>query len=116
MKWYHYVSCFFAGVFLIHVVPHVMNGFSAKNVAGVVVSLGGGGLLLWAGKFSYRNIWAVIVVLLGMASVFVFLALRPHHDHENARAVECTGRLERSFAEISLGGGRLGVAGRPGRC
>lgn len=69
MKWYHYVACFLAGVFLIHVVPHVLNGWSAKNVMGVLVSLVGGGLLLWAGKFQWRNGWAVAVVLAGMAAV-----------------------------------------------
>jgi hypothetical protein len=39
MKWYHYVTCFVAGVFLIHILPHVLNGLSVKNVVGVLVSL-----------------------------------------------------------------------------
>ena len=76
MKWYHYIACFFAGVFLVHVVPHLMHGMSAVNVAGVLVSLVGGGLLLWAGRFSWRNLWAVVLVLLGMAAVVVFGVLR----------------------------------------
>ena len=46
MRWYNYVACFFAGVFLIHVLPHVLNGLSLKNVVGVLVSLVGGCLLL----------------------------------------------------------------------
>jgi hypothetical protein len=78
MKWYNYLACFLAGVFLIHVLPHLLNGFSLKNVAGVLVSLVGGCLLLWAGKFSLRNLWAVILVLAGMASVSLFLAIHPH--------------------------------------
>jgi hypothetical protein len=84
VKWYNYLACFFAGVFLIHIVPHVMNGMSAENVMGVLVSLGGGCLLLWAGKFSLRNPWAVLLVLLGMASVWVFVTLHPHHHHRDA--------------------------------
>jgi hypothetical protein len=29
MKWHNYVACFCAGVFLIHVLPHVLNGLGA---------------------------------------------------------------------------------------
>jgi hypothetical protein len=79
MKWYNYLACFVAGVFLIHIVPHVMNGLSLTNVIGAAVSLIGGGLLLWAGKFSLRNLWAVVAVLAGMGSVFLYLAIHPHH-------------------------------------
>lgn len=28
MKWYHYVSCFFAGMFLTNAIPHLVNGIS----------------------------------------------------------------------------------------
>jgi hypothetical protein len=78
MKWYNYVACFVAGVFLIHILPHVLNGFSLTNVLGVVVSLGGGCLLLWAGRFSFRNPWAIALVVLGMASVLIYTLLHPH--------------------------------------
>jgi hypothetical protein len=79
MKWYNYVACFFAGVFLIHIVPHLTHGFSLTNALGVLVSLGGGCLLLWAGRFSIRNPWAVAVVIAGIASVLIFAALHSHH-------------------------------------
>jgi len=79
MKWYNYIACFFAGVFLIHLVPHLMNGFSLINVLGVLVSLGGGCLLLWAGRFSIKKPWAVVLLLAGIASVLIFTALHPHH-------------------------------------
>ncbi len=49
MKWYNYLACFLAGVFLIHLVPHLLNGFTVTNVVGALVNLGGGSLLLWAG-------------------------------------------------------------------
>ena len=79
MRWFHYVACFIAGVFLIHILPHVANGFSVKNLIGILVSLGVGSFLLWIGRFSLRNVWAMMAVVAGMASVFVFLALRTHH-------------------------------------
>jgi hypothetical protein len=78
MKWYNYLACFFAGVFLIHIVPHVLNGMSATNIIGILVSLGGGCLMLWAGKFSFRNLWTVALLVLGIASVLIFEALRMH--------------------------------------
>ena len=81
MRWYNYVACFFAGVFLIHILPHVLNGLSLKNVVGVLVSLVGGCLLLWAGKFSFRNLLAIALVVLGMASVLVFTVLHPNQPH-----------------------------------
>lgn len=84
MKWYNYVACFFAGVFLIHILPHVLNGFSLNNVLGVLVSLVGGCLFLWAGRFSLRNPWAIALVVLGMASVLIFTALHPHKSHPPA--------------------------------
>ena len=80
MKWYHYLACFFAGAFLIHVIPHVMHGMSAVNVAGVIVSLGGGSLLLWLGRFSLKNGWEILLVVMGMVSVLLFFyALHAHH-------------------------------------
>ena len=78
MKWYNYLACFFAGAFLIHIVPHVLNGMSAINVIGVLVSLGAGCLMLWAGKFSFRKPWTIVLFLLGIAAVLVFGA---HHFH-----------------------------------
>ena len=79
MKGYNYLACFLAGVFLIHLVPHLLNGFTVTNVVGVLVSLGGGSLLLWAGKFSFQSLWAVLLLLAGMGSAFL-LAVHPH-DH-----------------------------------
>jgi hypothetical protein len=79
MSWYNYIACFFAGVFLIHIIPHLIHGFSLTNVIGILVSLGGGCLLLWAGRFSIKNPWAIVLLLAGIASVLIFEALHPHH-------------------------------------
>jgi CHASE2 domain-containing sensor protein len=84
MKWYNYVACFLAGVFLIHILPHALNGFSLKNVIGILVSLVGGCLLLWVGRFSPRNPIAIALVFLGMASVLIFTWLHPHKPHHPA--------------------------------
>ena len=78
MKWLQYASCFLAGVFLIHVVPHILNGLSLKNMIGVAVSLGFGSLLLWLGRFSFRKPWAIVMVILGMAAVPAYDLLRMH--------------------------------------
>jgi hypothetical protein len=77
MNWYNYLSCFVAGVFLIHVIPHLIHGLSVVNVVGASISLVGGCLLLWAGKFSWRNPWAILLLLAGMAAVLAVDAL--HH-------------------------------------
>jgi len=79
MRWYNYIACFFAGVFLIHIIPHLIHGFSLTNVIGILVSLGGGCLLLWAGRFSIKNPWAIVLLLAGIASVLLFAALHPQH-------------------------------------
>jgi hypothetical protein len=84
MKWYNYVACFFAGVFLIHIIPHLLNGLSVRNILGVLVSLIGGCLLLWAGRFSLRSPLAILLVVLGIASVLIFTALHPHKPHSPA--------------------------------
>jgi hypothetical protein len=87
MKWYHYLACFFAGFFLIHLVPHLTHGMSVVNIFGALISLVGGCLLLWAGKFSLRNPWAIVLLLAGIASVLVINALR-HHSHGNPDATQ----------------------------
>ena len=78
MKWYNYLSCFVAGVFLIHVIPHLIHGLSVVNIVGALISLVGGCLLLWLGKFSLRNPWAVLLLLAGMAAVLAVDAMHHH--------------------------------------
>ena len=90
MKWYNYLACFLAGAFLIHLFPHLTHGFTLTNVIGAFVSLVGGCLLLWAGKFSFRNPWTILLVLAGIGSVFLFLAIHPHHDHGDPHAANCS--------------------------
>jgi hypothetical protein len=93
MKWYHYVACFFAGVFLIHVIPHLIHGVSVVNIVGALISLGGGCLLLWVGKFSLRNPWAILLLRAGMASVLVVDAMHHHRMPGGSHASENSGWL-----------------------
>ncbi len=79
MKWVHYFLCFLGGVFLIHIVPHMMHGWSAKNAMGVGVSLVGGCMLLWAGRFRWQDRGKVAMVVLGMATVLVYGLLIANH-------------------------------------
>jgi hypothetical protein len=102
MKWYNYLACFLAGVSLIHILPHMLNGLSLKNFLGVVVSAALGALLLWAGKFSFRDPWAVFLVLAGMAAVLVFTVLHPHHDHATNHLPDHATMSECSTPESSL--------------
>ena len=78
LRWKNYLACFLAGVFLIHILPHVLNGFSWMNVLFAAISLGVGAVLLWIGKFSFRNLWTVVLLLAGMASVLLYAAARSH--------------------------------------
>jgi len=81
LHWKNYLACFLAGVFLIHILPHVLNGLSWINVIGIAISLGVGFALLWIGKFSFRNMWTVVSLLAGMASVLLYAAVRFHVWH-----------------------------------
>lgn len=71
-----YLFCLLAGAALIHVVPHVLNGLTPRNLLGIAVSLLVGGALLWAGRFRWRDPAAVAMVLLGMALVMLYGHLR----------------------------------------
>jgi hypothetical protein len=77
MKWYNYIACFFAGLFLANFVPHFVHGISSEafptpfanppgrglssptvNVLWGLLNLIIGFLLLRAGKLSDKNKWA----------------------------------------------------------
>jgi hypothetical protein len=101
MKWYNYLACFFAGVFLIHIVPHLTHSMSIVNIVGVLISLVGGCLLLWAGRFSLRNPLAIVLVLLGMAAVLIFTVLHPHHHHEDAASKTVSSKAVAGLGDLA---------------
>ncbi len=92
MKWYNYLSCFVAGVFLIHVIPHLIHGLSVANIVGALISLVGGCLLLWVGKFSWRSPWAILLLLAGIAAVLLVDAMH-HRSHSGSNAATNSGWL-----------------------
>jgi hypothetical protein len=93
MKWYNYVSCFFAGFFLANVVPHFIHGISGDpfptpfanppgkglssptvNVIWGLFNLLVGYLLYRGGKISNNNKWALLVFFIGIITVSIMLS------------------------------------------
>jgi hypothetical protein len=93
MKWYHYVACLFAGLFLANAVPHFIHGISGDGfpspfanppgkglsspLVNVVWGLGNalvGYVLFRAGKVSQTNTWSVLVFGAGVVAMSVMLS------------------------------------------
>jgi len=90
MKWYHYIACFFAGIFLANVVPHFIHGISGDSFPTPFANPPGKGLssptvnVLWAlfnmvigyvllrvGKVSPEKKLSLIIFFAGVVSVSV---------------------------------------------
>ncbi|WP_300666082.1 hypothetical protein [Fluviicola sp.] len=101
LKWYHYISSFFAGLFLANVVPHFVNGVSGNpfptpfsdppgkglsspltNVLWALSNLLIGYLLFRAGKISSKTIGALVVFFIGVAAISINLSI---HFAEKAK-------------------------------
>ena len=95
MRWYNYVACFFAGVFLANVVPHFVHGISGDrfptpfarppgkglssptvNVVWALFNLCVGYELFGVGKVSSENGLALIVFFAGVAAISLILSIR----------------------------------------
>jgi hypothetical protein len=93
VKWYNYVACFFAGVFLANVVPHYINGVSGEsfpspfanppgkglssplvNVLWALFNLVVGYLLYKAGKV-FSNKWSLLLFFIGIAAISIQLSI-----------------------------------------
>jgi hypothetical protein len=93
MKWYNYVACFFAGVFLTNAVPHFVNGISGNafptpfanppgvglsspllNVLWALLNLVIGYFLFKAGKVSNKT-WTILIFFIGIAIMSIFLSI-----------------------------------------
>jgi hypothetical protein len=85
MKWYHYIACFFAGLFIANMVPHFIHGISGDvfptpfstpigkgpssptiNVFWGLFNLVVGYLLMRAGKVSNQRAMSLIFFFLGI--------------------------------------------------
>jgi hypothetical protein len=93
MKWYHYVACFFAGMFLANFVPHFINGVSGLpfptpfanppgrglssptvNVLWGLLNLVIGYILFRAGKIATAKIANLVVFFAGILLMSVMLS------------------------------------------
>ena len=94
MKWYHYVSLFFAGIFLANAVPHFIHGVSGDCFPSPFANPPGKGLssplvnVLWglgnliagfvlarAGKLVKANLAGLLLFLAGVASISIMCAM-----------------------------------------
>lgn len=94
MKWYHYVACFFAGLFLANTIPHLVHGVSGDSFPSPFSNPPGKGLssptvnVLWGlcnllvgyvlfrvGKVSQTNKWTVLVLFAGIACMSIMLSI-----------------------------------------
>lgn len=94
MKWYNYVACFLAGVFLTNGIPHFIHGLDGDYFPTPFATPPGTGLssplvnVGWAlgnflvgyvlsriGKVSANNKWTVAVLFLGVAFLSVAFAI-----------------------------------------
>jgi hypothetical protein len=93
MKWYHYLSVFFAGIFLANAVPHFIHGVSGDafptpfanppakglssptlNVLWACFNLLIGYILFRASKITFNNKWAIFILFLGIVTISITLS------------------------------------------
>jgi hypothetical protein len=94
MKWYNFVACFFAGMFLANAVPHFIHGVSGApfpspfahppgkglssptiNVLWALLNLLIGYFLFRAGKIAATSKWSLIVFFVGILSMSIMLSV-----------------------------------------
>jgi len=94
MKWYHYVACFCAGLFLTNTVPHFVHGVSGDsfpspfahppgkglssptvNVLWALTNLVIGYLLLRVGKVSQTNKLSLLAFFAGVVCFSIMLSI-----------------------------------------
>ena len=94
MKWYNYIACFFAGMFIANTVPHFIHGVSGDsfptpfanppgkglssptvNVLWGLLNLVIGYLLYKGGKITSSNKLSVLVFFIGIMVMSVMLSI-----------------------------------------
>jgi hypothetical protein len=102
MNWYHYVACFFAGMFLANFVPHFVQGVSGDrfpspfskppgkglssptvNVLWGLLNLAVGYVLFHIGKISSENISALVVFFAGITALSIMLSVNFAKKHSS---------------------------------
>lgn len=101
MHWYHYLSSFFAGLFLANFVPHFVNGISGNgfptpfanppgkglssptvNVLWALFNLAVGYLLFKAGNISSGDNLSVAAFFAGIAGISILMSKRFAEKHK----------------------------------
>ena len=94
LKWYHYLSSFFSGLFLANAVPHFINGISGDsfptpfsdppakglsspltNILWALANLLIGYLLFRASKISSRTLSGLVIFFIGVATISIYLSI-----------------------------------------
>jgi len=95
VNWYHYIACFFAGMFLANFVPHFVHGISGDrfptpfahppgkglssptgNVVWALINLVVGYILFRVGKVSSGGEPAFVIFFAGIAGISTMLSVR----------------------------------------
>ncbi len=90
MNWYHYIACFFAGMFLANVVPHFVHGVSGDpfptpfanppgkglssptvNVLWALLNLVVGYILFRAGRISSGDDTVIVIFFAGITAISI---------------------------------------------
>ena len=100
MNWYHYIACFFAGMFLANFVPHFVHGISGNrfptpfakppgkglssstvNVVWALFNLVVGYMLFRAGRVSSGDVVSLVIFFAGIAAISVMMSVRFADKH-----------------------------------
>jgi hypothetical protein len=95
VNWYHYIGCFFAGIFLANAVPHFVHGISGDrfptpfahprgkglssptvNVVWALFNLVVGYILFRVGKVASGGNSALVAFFAGIAAISTMLSVR----------------------------------------
>jgi hypothetical protein len=94
MKWYNYIACFFAGLFIANFVPHFIHGISGETFPTPFANPPGKGLsspttnVLWGlfnlvigyflyrtAKISHKNFWTVVIFFAGILLISIMCSI-----------------------------------------
>jgi len=94
MKWYNYIFCFLAGLFIANSIPHFVQGISGNsfpspfsnppgkglsspviNVYWGLANLVAGYLFYRIGKVSKNNWWSIIIFFIAFALMSIMLSM-----------------------------------------
>ena len=94
MKWYHFLACFFAGLFLANAIPHFVHGISGDSfpspfsnppgkglsspLVNTIWGLGNfmvGYLLFRLGKVSQEKVWSLVSLFAGIVCISIMSSI-----------------------------------------